>query len=68
MAVGKLAATSRANVGPERMAAGVCAEKVSATISWSNEPSSGLNPLLAQAIFISFDKYGLSLIRVFLNA
>ena len=33
MAVGKLAATSLANVGPERMAAGVCAEKIPATIS-----------------------------------
>jgi hypothetical protein len=27
MAVGKLSATSRANVGPESIAAGVCAEK-----------------------------------------
>jgi len=44
MAVGKLIATSRAKVGPERMAAGVCTENISATISWSNEPSSGLNP------------------------
>jgi hypothetical protein len=42
------------------MAAGVCAEKMPATVSWSNEPSSGLKPLLAQAIFILLEKCGLS--------
>jgi len=63
IALGKPAATSRANEGPVITAAGRPGSR-SATSSWRKRPVPGSKPLLAQAIAVCADNRGTIAARV----